>query len=513
MTTAAPQPLISLLPFQQESFGVQARICYFLWRRQAGKSYTIAAKAIDRMMAKPGRSCFFVSASISTGKELIEKEAAIWHDALGKLRQAQEALGKELGGNVVDRKSHQLLDVDALADLIEKQTAQIKIYHSRTSYSRTKIIAPNPDTARGWTGDVFGDEIGFWPDYRGVWDAVEPIISRNPDFIFWLYTTPPEDDSHYTYDLLDPGVRQFTPNPRGNWYKTESGYPVHRADVYDCELAGLPLYSPMSGKPVDYATYRAQSQDKSAADRNYALMFVQGGASAVQLAWINRAQRNGLGCCEGIDLAGQDIVAAMIADLIGVAWRSSLQGGRIALGLDVASTTNKLSNPSALTVMEQHGGKYYERLVARWKTDDYDVMLAIALYIIGNLPREHVAGMSVDISNEKFAGNKLRKDLAGRITVVGIAGNSKVRWQGEDSDAKTAMGAAYCDALETGVIAMPPLKWISDDHRLVTRNGAKYDADVDKAGNHADTFDSSKHAYWMLVNPARYIPLPHPVHV
>lgn len=511
--TPPTQPLISLLDPQKEMFGVTFRICYFVWRRQGGKSHGIASKALERMTEKPGRSCHFVSASINVGKELIEKEATIWHKALEQYHAVQAQIGKELGGNAFDSGNHQLLDVDALADLIERQTLQIKLYHSRTSYSRTKIIAPNPDTARGWTGDVFGDEIGFWPDFRAVWDAVEPIISRNPDYLMWMFTTPPEDDTHYTYDLLDPGARVFVPNSRGNWYKTEAGYPVHRADVYDFELAGLPMYSPLTGKPVDFATYRSQAQDKSAADRNYALMFVQGGASAVQLAWINRAQRDGLGCCEGIDLAGQDIAASMIADLIGVAWRSSLQGGRIALGLDVASTTNKLSNPSALTVMEQHGGKYYERLVVRWKTDDYDVMLALALYIVSNLPREHVAGMSVDISNEKFAGNKLRKDLARRITVIGVAGNSKVRWQGEDSDAKTAMGAAYCDALETGVIAMPPVKWISDDHRLVTRNGAKYDADVDKAGNHADTFDSSKHAYWMLVNPARYIPLPHPVHV
>lgn len=74
---------VNLLAFQDAAFCVAFRICFFMWRRQGGKSYTIASKAIDRMIEKPWRNCFFVSASIATGKEIVEKEATIWHDALG----------------------------------------------------------------------------------------------------------------------------------------------------------------------------------------------------------------------------------------------------------------------------------------------------------------------------------------------------------------------------------------------------------------------------------------------
>lgn len=299
---------VNLLSFQDASFWVAFRICFFLWRRQAGKSYTIASKAIDRMLEQAGRSCFFVSASISTGKELVEKEAAIWHAALAEVKAVQDKLGKKLGGNVVD-KTDKLLNVDDLAEMMDKQAAQVRIYHTRTSYSRTKILAPNPDTARGWTGDVYGDEIGFWPDFKAIWDAVEPIISRNPDFLFWLYTTPPEDDHHYTYDLLNPGMRVFVPNAAGNWYKTEQGYPVHRVDALDAELAGLPLYDPLSGKVVPYEEFRAHSLDRASVDRNYGLKFIQGGTAAIPLGWLNRAQNMGLGHCTGLDLAGEEVCA------------------------------------------------------------------------------------------------------------------------------------------------------------------------------------------------------------
>lgn len=300
---------VNLLPFQDEAFWTKFRICFFTWRRQGGKSYTIASKAIDRMIEKAGRSCFFVSASISTGKEIVEKEAAIWHAALADLQAAQERLGKELGGNVIDKGNHNLLDVDDLAELMDKQAAQIRIYHNRTSYSRTLILAPNPDTARGWSGDVFGDEIGFWQDFRGVWDAVEPIISRNPDYLYWNFTTPPADDTHYTYDLLNPGLRVFEPNAAGNWYKTEQGYPVHRVDALDAELAGLPLYDPLSGKVVPYEEFRAHSLDRASVDRNYGLKFVQGGTAAIPIGWLNRAQNMGLGHCTGLDLAGEEVCA------------------------------------------------------------------------------------------------------------------------------------------------------------------------------------------------------------
>ena len=102
----------------------------------------------------------------------------------------------------------------------------------------------------------------------------------------------------------------------------------------------------------------------------------------------------------------------------------------------------------------------------------------------------------VDTSNEKFLARELAKDLSGLVRVVGFYGQQVVRYCGEKSDAKTAMGAAYCSALEDALIAMPPGKWLETDHRLVTRNGARFEADVDAQGNHADTFDSGKLSYW-----------------
>ena len=87
------------------------------------------------------------------------------------------------------------------------------------------------------------------------------------------------------------------------------GYPVHRVDALDAELAGLPLYDPLSGKVVPYEEFRAHSLDRASVDRNYGLKFIQGGTAAIPLGWLNRAQNMGLGHCTGLDLAGEEVCA------------------------------------------------------------------------------------------------------------------------------------------------------------------------------------------------------------
>lgn len=185
-----------------------------------------------------------------------------------------------------------------------------------------------------------------------------------------------------------------------------------------------------------------------------------------------------------------------IREAISPNWAESLSTGKVCFGLDVASTEGKKSNPSSLTATEYWDRIYWQRLVVRWKTENYAVMMGILEMVIGAVPREQRGVLVVDTSNEKFLARELAKDLSGLIRVVGFSGQQKVNYSGVESDAKTAMGAAYIYALEDGLLAMPPGKWLETDHRLVTRNGSRFQADMDAQGNHADTFDSGKLSYW-----------------
>ena len=233
------QPLIKFLPPQEAVFWAQLRVFFMLWRRQLGKSFTLGAKAMDRMMSRKGHSVYFVSASILMGQENILKEIAIWNILLDAYRKAAEARGQKLTSNIDG------LSLDDIAEIFEASKLEVKIWWSRTTYSRSRVIAPNPMTARGFSGDVFGDEIGFCPDFDGVWDAVEPIMSRNPAWMMILATTPPSDDTHPTHELLNPGSREFERNPHGNWFETESGFRSEERRVgKECGLLCRSRWSP-----------------------------------------------------------------------------------------------------------------------------------------------------------------------------------------------------------------------------------------------------------------------------
>ena len=165
------------------------------------------------------------------------------------------------------------------------------------------MVAPNPDTAVGWTGHIILDEVGRIPDFQDVFEAMEPIVSSNPDFKVLLATTPPPDDSHYSYELLAPDPEEeFEINPKGNFYTSQAGLLVHRVDAWDGCAAGVPLFDTKTREELTPEEHRAVAIDKTAWDRNYGLKFIRGGTSALSLTALNYAQAAGLDQGLGIQI-------------------------------------------------------------------------------------------------------------------------------------------------------------------------------------------------------------------
>jgi hypothetical protein len=153
-------PIITLRQYQQVVFRHQLRRLFMLWSRQRGKSFTLACQALDWMMATPGDLVTFISASIVLGTEVLLKEAEVWARMLDTLRKAATAADLKLTTNVDG------LDFDALCDVFEHSKLEARLWHSHTVCSRSRVIAPNPDTAVGWTSHIIGDEVGRWPNCR-----------------------------------------------------------------------------------------------------------------------------------------------------------------------------------------------------------------------------------------------------------------------------------------------------------------------------------------------------------
>lgn len=285
-------PLVKLRPAQEEVFWSDEGLLFMLWRRQYGKSHTLGSWALRMMAEMRGCSVFFVSAAILLGTENIRKEAEIWQHMILVLRAMAEADGKQLVTNADG------LDVDAIADLFEHSKLETKLWHDRTSYSRSRVVAPNPATAVGWTGHVAMDEVGRIPDLKDMIEAVEPFMSSNPQFKWRMASTPPPRDDHYSWEIIVPPEDEFAVNARGNWYKSKAGILVHRCDVFDAFEAGTPMYHPETRLPITPQESRALAFDKSAWDRNYALKFLRGGLAAISIQQLFRAME--LGKNEGV---------------------------------------------------------------------------------------------------------------------------------------------------------------------------------------------------------------------
>jgi hypothetical protein len=479
-----PEPLIQFMPFQEEAFWGADEIGFvlWLWRRQAGKTTTLSALALRRMMEKPWRLVTYASASIAVGGEMLIREAQLWRQAIDKWRRMATERGQLL------ETSADGVDHDAFCDMFEHGKVEARLYHDRTAYSRTRLIAPNPATARGYSGFVMIDEIGFIRALKDLWEAMEPIASRDPDFRVVMCTTPPDDDGHFSFELAVPpeGSDFSKKDARGHWYDSQANVRVHRVDVWDAAAAGVKMFDLRTRQPVTPEQSRAAHIDRDAWDRNYALAFTRGGTSAVSLAALHRAMQ-----------AGRDLgVAAENEAPAG--WEQKLGDGPVAIGWDLATTEKAKSNPNAIAVVEGAGRMAIVRLVLRFKTADPDRALAIMREIVAACVRVRngvslsAKRLCVDGTNERFFAARVRKDLAAVVPVEIVVASESTEYLGETMPMKTYLGSQVVNDLDDGLMTLPESRWLKDDFRLVVREKGGFNNLLDSAGNHGDTFDGVK---------------------
>ncbi|HPA21475.1 MAG TPA: hypothetical protein PLU30_27285 [Verrucomicrobiae bacterium] len=295
-------PLFTPRPGQAAVFRHISRTLYQIMRRQYGKSYGLGAWALDRMMADVV-DVIFCSASVRLGMENIRKEVKVWWDLITRGKQVAQQKHMRLTTSA-DNDRGALLDLDAVCDLFESQKLETKIWHDRTRCSRSIVVAPNPDTAVGWTGTVCFDEVGRMPEFKEMLESMEPIIASSPTLCIRGVTTPPPDDAHHSYELLAPPPDlKFPVNPAGNFYRSTAGVLVHRLDAWDGYAGGVPLYHKETGAPMTPEEHRETYLDKDAWDRNYGCRFLRGGAAAVSLTSLYHAQAAGAAAgCLGVNV-------------------------------------------------------------------------------------------------------------------------------------------------------------------------------------------------------------------
>lgn len=189
-------------------------------------------------------------------------------------------------------------------------------------------------------------------------------------------------------------------------------------------------------------------------------------------------------------------------EAINPSWTDHLtKEGRIGLGLDLATSEKKTSNPAGLTVLQHLSPRYCARLVISWKTDDPAVTSQIVALVVSDLiaSGHPPTKLCVDASNEVFYAKTLKTELSGKVQVELVKGGEKVKYEGQEMDAKSMLGNLYVNHLEDGLITLPGGKWITDDHRLVSKEAGRFMTSLGKNGEHGDLFDGGKLALWALL--------------
>lgn len=496
----------------------KTRTAFLFWARQCRKSTTIGDFSFDAMSEKPGRNVIAASASLLTGSELVAKTISATEQAMivsqeaaamkAALENATEAKGglKLTCANADTNKIYAGITADDYTDLYKSSKLEMRLYFDRTAYSRLRIIAPNPATARGWTGYVVRDEAMFTnPSLEtDLQVAIGPIMDTDPTFKMIYACNLTKDSRHPLWqETLPPPDMTFPPNAAGHFYRGQSGMLIHRVALADAYAAGHVLYDKKAGKPMTYDEFCADPSNRLGLNNSYRLIHEAGGAAAIDIFALLTAQRRGIGQCGFalIDSEGDFLRACAVL-------RGLLGGGEVGVGIDGATTTGETSNPTSVTVLERVGDEYFERFVFVWKERNPKTQrerFAAILRAIAARPKGgRVRRVGIDATNEQMFARETAQDLGAMAPWELVDARNKVEpvppGYERDPIMKTYLGDLYCAAVNGNRVACPPDEYFKIDHLMVIKSAGVFACEPDADGRHGDTFDSGKLAMWALFN-------------
>jgi phage FluMu gp28-like protein len=166
---ASPKPVVELYPYQKDWINDPARFKEGRWARQTGKSFACAAGIVLDSRETDKNKWICVSSGERQVKEFMEK-----------MELHAEITEKTLSWH---EESYGYQHPDGYRE-------EYKITECRLRNGSKIIGVPaNPDTARGYSANVYLDEFSVHKNSRDMWAAVFPIVSRG-GYKLWITYTP-----------------------------------------------------------------------------------------------------------------------------------------------------------------------------------------------------------------------------------------------------------------------------------------------------------------------------------
>jgi len=235
-----------VLAYQDRWIRDDSQLKVAVWSRQSGKSYAAALRAVVKCLHK--RTQYIILSKGERQSRMFMEKVKDFCQALKKLR--------------VVREFHELPTTD-------DKTMEVYFPHN---HSRIIGLPANPDTARGYSGNIVLDEFAFHADSRRIYAACFPIITRG--YSIEVISTPNGTAGKFYEIAKAAGLVGVGSSEWGVGKETNSQLPIpdsqsvwsgHRVDIYDAERHGL---------PVDIEMLRAGCDDEETWRQEYGCQFL-----------------------------------------------------------------------------------------------------------------------------------------------------------------------------------------------------------------------------------------------
>ncbi len=285
MASSEVRAAVQLYLYQQRWLRDRARFKIGMFARQTGKTFTTTLELVD--------DCFEAEAHGRRTRWVILSRGE---------RQAKEAMEEGV-------KKHARAYGMAIQEIEGSYRGE-----DGASYTMLEIVLPggsritalpaNPDTARGFSANVFLDEFAFHADSRKIWSALFPVISAGHKL---RVTSTPNGKGNKFYDLVT--------NEDGIWSK-------HIVDIYQAVKDGLPR---------DIDALRRALDDEDAWSQEYELKWLDEASAWLSYDLINSVEHDAAGvpahyqdgpCFVGVDIAARhDLFVIWVREQVGdVLW-------------------------------------------------------------------------------------------------------------------------------------------------------------------------------------------------
>ena len=261
-----PGPALPLYGYQHRWIADESRFKIGMFARQTGKTFTTTLEVVDDGF-----------------QHMVQGRRTRWVILSRGERQAKEAMdsGIKLHAKALSLGMTDLGETDyQVASGVSYRALEVELEGG----SKITALPANPDTARGFSANVFLDEFAFHKDSHAIWKALFPVISAG-----WKLRVT------------------STPNGKGNKFfelmtGSDDAWSRHSVDIYQAVADGLPR---------DIDELRSGIGDDDAWSQEYELKWLDEASSWLSYDLIGSVEHEAAGDRDGyqggVCFVGRDI--------------------------------------------------------------------------------------------------------------------------------------------------------------------------------------------------------------